>query len=371
MIVLERGQTYDCANPKLVFYAQQNGWMTDVAELSFQVFDVSCDTKALNPVQVYPATPGDKQTVDVDNDCPTGGKLGTGRYAADWTIAADAAYGSHELHWFWRWEAGGTLHSAVTELEVLSSAGAIAGPFYCSVADMRAEGLTVTKANDARVLRSILGASRYIERVTGRFFEPRRLEMRMDGRGHENLTLYHPVIGVEEVRILTTYTPDPLSTITSEDSDVFKVYNRHIGGMLTPDDRDDPHIAIVYGEHSVYGIPTFYPGSLNVEVDGVFGYTDPDGGPFGSTPALIRQVCALLALRSAYPATSDDRDDTLKRARIKSEKTRDQSYTLDSLGGAVGKRRIGGGAWGDVFTGDPEIDRILGLYVRPPMLGAA
>ena len=46
---------------------------------------------------------------------------------------------------------------------------------YASVDDLRAEGVTDAVATDARLGALIGLASRYIERVTGRFFEPRGL----------------------------------------------------------------------------------------------------------------------------------------------------------------------------------------------------
>ena len=373
MILLERGQAYDCSDPRLVFYGQQEGWATDVAELSFQVFDVSDDTKALNPVQVYPAVEGDKQAVDVDNACPTGGKIRTGQYVGAWSVPATASFGRHELRWFWKWEVGGAEYTSAVPLEVLSSAGFVQGPFYCSVADMRDEGLTVAQASDARVLQTIHIASRYIEKVTGRFFEARRVQMRIDGRGHSNLVLHQPIILMEEIRVLATYTPDPLTTINADDRDTFKVYNRHLSGMIHPDDREDPRVALVFGDLSVPGVPQFYDGAQNVELDGVFGYTDPDGSPWGATPELIRRACILIVLRDVWKGTdTTNRDDYTSRHRITQEKTRDQSITRSPVGGSgASGGGIGGGRLGTAFTGDPEIDRILALYIRPLMLGAA
>jgi hypothetical protein len=55
----------------------------------------------------------------------------------------------------------------------------------------------------------------------------------------------------------------------------------------------------------------------------------------------------------------DAREDAQRRFRITSERTRDQSYTLEAL-------RLHG-----AFTGDPEIDNILAAFSRPPDLGAA
>ncbi|HVW29217.1 MAG TPA: hypothetical protein VHC69_27815 [Polyangiaceae bacterium] len=44
---------------------------------------------------------------------------------------------------------------------------------YAMVADLRAEGVSTAAASDARLEQLIARASRYVERITARFFEPR------------------------------------------------------------------------------------------------------------------------------------------------------------------------------------------------------
>ena len=101
-------------------------------------------------------------------------------------------------------------------------------------------------------------------------------------------------------------------------------------------------------------------GVQNVVINGLFGYTDPDGSPTGRTPELIRHVTKLLVLREIPTMTdTSQREDRQKRWRIVSERTRDQGYNLDPLHAHGG------------FTGDPAIDAILAAYERAPQLGAA
>jgi hypothetical protein len=101
-------------------------------------------------------------------------------------------------------------------------------------------------------------------------------------------------------------------------------------------------------------------GQQNVTVQGIFGYTEPDGSPTGRTPELIRHATKLLVLRELpLLADIDAREDAQKRYRLTSERTRDQSYTLEAL-------RLHG-----AFTGDPAIDNILVAFARPPDFGAA
>ena len=96
-----------------------------------------------------------------------------------------------------------------------------------------------------------------------------------------------------------------------------------------------------------------------VELDGLFGYTEPDGTAEGRTPPPIRRACILLVLRGLHPLADDGGFDARNRWRIIEERTRDQSYKLDR------PSRSGGP------TGDPELDAILLRYRRAAPLGAA
>jgi hypothetical protein len=239
---------------------------------------------------------------------------------------------------------------------------------YASVADLRAEGVTDAIADDARLEALLARASSYIERFTGRFFEPRELTHTLDGTGGRTLPLGHPIIRIDDVFIeASVFSPADLPV----DPSVYRVYNRHLTqGLLLPDDRDDPRLEFVHGG-DLLGVRFEPPGlslsslvwprgQQNVTVRGAFGYTEPDGSPTGRTPELIRHVTKLLVMRELPRlADVDQREDAQRRWRITSERTRDQAYTLEAL-------RLTG-----AFTGDPEIDNVLVAFVRPPDLGAA
>jgi hypothetical protein len=65
---------------------------------------------------------------------------------------------------------------------------------YASLADARAEGITVSQASDDRLRLLIDEASRSIDRMTGWFFEPRQMEVWLDGRGTPTIELpFHPI----------------------------------------------------------------------------------------------------------------------------------------------------------------------------------
>jgi hypothetical protein len=67
----------------------------------------------------------------------------------------------------------------------------------------------------------------------------------------------------------------------------------------------------------------------NVVVEGLWGFTEDDGTPTGRTPPAIRRATMLLVLRSMAPLADDASFEARSRWRIIEERTRDQSYRLD------------------------------------------
>lgn len=257
--------------------------------------------------------------------------------------------------------------------------GEHSGGLYCSVEDLRNEGITDAMASDARLTQLIRLASTMIERFTGRWFEPRFRTLRVTGRGSSFVHIDAPIIAIDAVSLIggrgTTMSRDAV------DMSGVLVYNRHLTeGLIEPDDRDNPRL-----EFS--GAGSFWPGEFVwpavgqvVEMVGYFGFTelapgDPvgetsDGSQypltFGNTPALINRACQLLVARNlgplGDPATASEWRD---RWKITSERTADQSYNVADPTGQAGTGLVG--AW----TGDPEIDSIISMFSRPPSLGVA
>ena len=265
---------------------------------------------------------------------------------------------------------GGPEQLLTAEFDVLTEGAGSYRFGYALVSDLRAEGVNVTDATDARLVRLIRLASQYVDRFTGRYFEPRPLTLTLDGNGGRALLLGHPVIAVREVKLLLAM-PAQIGELPVTPS-FFRVYNRHLTqGLLDPDDRENPRLEYFH-ESDLFGVQATPAASLglgslvwlrgpqNVVVDGLFGYTDPDGSAVGSTPDLIRHVTKLIVLRE-LPAMTDvtRREERQSRWRIVSERTRDQGYNLDPL-------RFQG-----ALTGDPALDAVLVAFQRPPQLGAA
>lgn len=374
---LARDQASDCSNPVLVHLSTERGFLRDPAQLEFQIFDISTPAKRLAPVQVFPGA--GRQLVDL-TDCDSGGeKLSLGRFVAEYTVDSAEPLGDHKIIWYEVPEAGAAEVVYEQEFSVLPVDEVALPGMYCTITDLREEGLpNCDEYATKRLLKAIIRSSKFIERVTGRFFEPRYIEQRLNGRGSPYQFFGDPVIAVESVEVNTfPFDPEPDFIFSNES---IRVYNRHIAnGLTNPDDRDNPKVEIFRGpRHFVTedaGMSTrfsteftdlqFPQGQQNVVIKGVFGYTDPDGSTTGEVPDEIRLVCALLTLRNTRFLTDEDREFDNAAFRITQERTRQQSISFGSPGGRAQSMIYG------FFTGDPEIDHILAAYMRPPALGAA
>lgn len=199
---------------------------------------------------------------------------------------------------------------------------------YCSIEDIRAEGVTEDQAGDARLTELIGLSCAYIDRMTRQWFEPREKTLRLDGTGGEVLPL--PVFLIEQ--------PESV-TVDGEPVTDFTLYNR----FPPADDRGYPKMRR----------KALWPkGILNVEIKGLWGYVDegPDGGYV--TPPLIRRAAMKLALYN-FPSLGDSeaQEEKALRGALLKETTDGHSYELaaDVLT-AMASNSI---------TGDAEIDQIL------------
>jgi hypothetical protein len=198
---------------------------------------------------------------------------------------------------------------------------------YCTEEDVRAEGLDTTSADEARVEFLINLATRYIDRVTGQFFETRRETYTLDGPGTDSI--FFPVPIIELVRVV-------IDDTTAADLETGYFVNRFA----------------VDGRQLVRKAGIFPAGRGNVVVEADFGCLED-----GDTPALIKRACVLLVIRNAPKAATDEAQDARRNGMIVSEKIRDYSYELSELAQSGGP------------TGDPEIDMVLESYKAPPAIG--
>jgi hypothetical protein len=400
MADLVRGEANSKANPRVLF-AWQSPNVGDsgsgVQQLKggfFQPLDDPLSFRVLDPSGAEVIAPTVIDPTDEANQLDPASEGGKGRIIVlPFTIPLAEATGDYtvEVTFIVNPDDGPALAPqtvSYTFRVVDEDLGLVDGA-YAQFTDMLAAGFPIGQPApcggfslvDAR--RALLRASRYIEEITSRFFDPRYRVFDLDGKGGPIIQPDHAIVGLTDVTFtFTTFTPADLPI---EEGDI-RVYNRHIRqGLLEPDDRQDPRIEFL--RTPVYRFPRsqllgevdilssyigFTESQQNVKVKGVWGYTDPDGSPFGKTPDLITEVCLRLAARYIQPlwrqvGGAGERGQTA--GPILSERTLDQSVTFANVAASQGAG--GAGAYSGAFTGDPEIDQILALYMAPPKFRAA
>ena len=350
---LARSEASSCANPVLTFLHQVGGFLVDLNELRFSVVDLS----------TAPPTVVVADTAVVLTACPAGQRLSVGRYVAPFTAGAAWVIGTHEIIWQYRSVAGGPLLTVRRRFEVLDPALWPSGRYYLGYVDSsRALNLGLTLAvgqTNSDLQLAIELASRQVELYTGRFFEPRYEVYRLSSKGGRDVVLGPPIIGVESVTVESAGIGGVVVG-SLLDTNLYRVYNRHLRGMNDPDDRDAPKIEFNRtADPAVFpdiGSLTFALGTQNVVVVGAFGYTDADSTPFGQTPLLIGRVTVNLARRHLEDPTFSE----MGSGRIKSARTRDQSVAFLT----PRDTGVSGGGTGDVY-----VDSILLQFHRPPHFG--
>jgi hypothetical protein len=331
MLIVAAGTAISPANPLLVFYGRVKGALVDQVELSFQVFRAG--------TQVFPASVGVKQAVDVEAD-----RLSIGRYAATWDVTSGpTAKDRYEIRWFSKLTSSSAEVESREAFEVVATLTA-QGPFYAGPADLATDE-AVSDATPERMLIALSVAGRMLEAFTRTWFEPRYVEMVLDGGGFPTLHLQHGIVAIGEALV----DGDEL------DLDDVVIYNRHLGGMTAPDDRKNPKIVRAGGSK-------WARGAQNIELRGVFGCVERGPAPWGMSHPLARHVAKLIAVRElGVMGDADVRDAAQNRYRIVSEATRDQSVAYSPRASSNGAS-----SGPPYFTGDPEIDQLI-LMLRGPI----
>lgn len=364
MTTIARLQASSASNPLLDVYFKSSGVPADVAVLQFIVYELV--SVPGTETQVYP--PSGRATVDLVVD-----RVELGRYAAAWTPGAGELIGAHRVRWFFKLLSSSS-EQQFSENFTVAAAGAVASASassslgYTTVQALRDEGVTASMASDDRLVVLIARASRLVDHWTGRTFAPTSKTIKVDGTGRRGLLLDEAIISISEVHVLDAFGFGDSETFTDVVLTDLRIYNRHLTeGLLDPDDRDSPKIEFVWPNRWNFG-GSWPTGRQNIQITGVFGFTDPDGTPNGKTPDLIQHATNLLVVRE-LPVLADtsSRDDTRFRFAITNQRTRDQSISYSPNAGGAAFSASGSGR----MTGDAEIDTILERYVRPTKMGAA
>lgn len=355
MTAIAKGGYNGPNNPAIVVYVTSGGVLADAYSIEYQIFDVHDDDHVMSPTQVLPTIAGQRATVNL-----VASRMSVGKYSPAFVLPISAATGRHMIRWFVRATVDDVERIWDTDFDVLPAVPRVIGG-YALLADLREEGVTSAMVSDARLMSAIEGASKQVEAWTRQWFEPRACTFRLDNDGTHAMRFGVPIITLEG---------GSDSWLGAFDLAELTVYNRHISqGLLKPDDRRNPKIewserAVTWGHRWFGQTRGFEPGNQNIEVAGLFGFTEADGSFVGKTPDAIRHVVQLLALRRVTKLGDvESRFDALNRYRIKRERTRDQEY---ELGPGRAESRAGGG----MFTGDPEIDDIILDHMAPIDIGS-
>lgn len=217
---------------------------------------------------------------------------------------------------------------------------------YATLAEARAEGVTTDQADNTRLQHLLDGASSYIDRVTGWWFDAREQSLVFDGEGAECLWLPAPIIELTGVSIdgdaLDLATVVQYGTVASR---------RHLRAA-----RLARHLSTVRLD-DVRGRPLWPEGRQNITVEGTFGFVLADGE---TPPPEIRDACIRLVVHNLARLADASGQDERRRAEVFRESTDGHSYELaGTLPGAAGAWRRGG------ILGDPAIDVMLAGFRRP------
>ncbi len=353
---IARTQSSTCAKPRIWFiYQNEYGFMKDVHAIAYEIFDLTVLENELDPPVMVAKT-----DLNPTSCTPEGGRLGNGRYCVGMTIPGDWDLGTYLIRWYVVPNEGDD--EVTFDDEILVTDQAHGSPdYWVTVQDMYDSGVPEDVYTPKQVQKAIKLAQQLIEKTTGRSFEPVYKELKVDGRGRMKLILREPIVAIDTVSadydIMFDWTwEDELESVV--------VYNRHMRGQLKPDDRNNPKLEFTFAMRPVGPWASFPDGSQDVRVSGVFGYTTPDGTPFGVLPEDIAWVLKKIAWKYTPPSNSPEAEELAQQYKIVGERTRDQTVTYANISQIKGGGSNGGGGLGSAtyITGDPEVDAILLRY---------
>ncbi len=205
---------------------------------------------------------------------------------------------------------------------------------YCTIEDLRGEGVTEEQADDEKLSGLIALASGYMDKMTGQWFEPREDTVRLDGRGGKFLPL--PVFLIEDYGI----------KVSGEQIKDYVLYNR----FPPADDRLYPKIYRALG---------WRKGILNIEIHGLWGYVDKTAAGYIAPPLIKRAVMKLALYNFPDLGDKEAQEEKALSGLLQSETTDGHSYEL-----ANGVLQA---MYENSLTGDAEIDGIIERYTLPKM----
>lgn len=370
---LPRGVASTCAAPGLIAYVLDDaGLLVAPFELGFRVYDASTAELREAPTQVWPADPNDEVAVDLDLCADGGHGLGVGRYVAAFTPAATWRTGRYEIEWRLQLVSGGVERRWREPFDLLATTLYPRGPTHVLLSQLREAGVTATAIGDVRLLEVVVRHSRMVEKMTRRSFGPRFARQRFDGPSGPTLLLVDAIIALEAVRVSSALDVTVGDALLVENEDL-KVFSRHLSqGLLAPDDRDNPRIEFASrGDERLrlVSVNTFVPGSQNIIVDAVWGYTEPGDAPAGTVPELVERAVFLMTLRDLPSIVgSNALDDVQKRWKLLGDRAKGDGATIANPRRAEPANSQAGVVR---MTDVPEIDLALSAMIAPARIGWA
>lgn len=343
-----KGEVASCARPLLPFFYQEEGILVDLYSLRYEVYPAGSTVLKASG------------TINQDG-CDVGGnRVSAGYYVAPLDSSL-LDQGCHEIVWFYKTTGSSEELQLSYKFEVLNPAKFRTGIGYEAYVGSDHPLLDPFPMDDRQ--RFLQVVSREVDRLTGRFFFPKFITLKHSVRPPSSIIwVDQPIIGLASVVFESSGVVSSTLTETDVELEDLRIFNRHLAGVITPDDRDNPKIGFARVGRVVDLIepPIFPTGLKNIKVEGVFGYTDPDGGPFGMVPLPLQEVVERLTYRRIVDPGGTDimlQDPN----RVKKAKTRDQEIQFDTSGYSSGSS----------MTGDARLDDILYDYFRPAHVGVA
>jgi hypothetical protein len=346
MPALERSESSNCSNPVIDVFLRIGGVLTDPYSLEYIIYEL--ETVPGTPTQTYP--PAGRATVDL-NGCPTGHRLSLGRFVAEWDVPADQVVGDHLIRWFFQETAVAVEKTWDQEFNVTLPMAASPSVGYCTVQDIRDEGITDTELTNTRAEMLISQWSQWFDKVTGQFFAPVNGTIDFDGDGTRLLLLPFPIITCDNLYINDDFT-------NAVDADFYTVYN---GRSRLQDDRRNPHIMLTRATPSdtiftASSARIFEIGDRNQRVDGTFGYVEEDD----SVPGPVQNAVKVLVV-ATKDMLADDQIDQLIGGRIIEEVTDRHRVEYADLFNRLK-------AWNP--TGITAVDMAIRMYRAPTRVNA-
>lgn len=218
---------------------------------------------------------------------------------------------------------------------------------YCSLQDIRDEGVTDTELSDDRALTLIRGWQSWLEKMTGNIFKETEATLDFDGDGSRLLLLPVPLIELTEL-----YINDDFDNVVASTN-----YVAYTSRGPIQDDRKNPRIKLkLSSSQSIYSRSlsggVFAIGDRNQRVVGSWGYTESDG----STPEPVCRAIKVLVI-ATKELLGDGEIDQLKFGKVIEEVTDRHRIEYADLYNRLK-------TWAP--TGISEVDLVIQAY-RAPM----